>query len=424
MTNKARIYEKDILGYPIQYIVKEGRQYFWLSQIGKHVFYKTNSVGSFISMYISNYVKENEKEKIIIEGGAKCWFVSAKGIKTVFENENKLDEALKKKVLAALNYRDESNDKAKMIWVSIEKIFPNPLNPRRNARDGIEDMKLVLKQQGWREPLTVHQKGDIYVLESGHRRLQAAKELDIKEVPIFINENKTTDEKQMIKDLVMHQAARKDWSTYEWAKVIYETWVYLNKPTFKELEGLLAGYYEVSSIGNYIAIFETYDKEEIEHKIENRTYSVSALAQLSHWLRKFEQHKPEMCNKLGKDFVKNLMLQKLENRYMTSKDLQGDLFVAESTDKQMKEFLTTKHYTLSEAQESIGVRKTKGSNSNWQSGIQKINNMLTVVETMNPRTITQAERLDDWMARLMKVCKDKRKQCRDYIAKKESEDKI
>ena len=65
---------------------------------------------------------------------------------------------------------------ARVIQVEVEKIEPNPYQPRRTF-DDIDSLAQSIKQNGLLQPLTVRRTDDGYQLVAGERRLRAAKML-------------------------------------------------------------------------------------------------------------------------------------------------------------------------------------------------------------------------------------------------------
>mgnify|MGYP003308801396 CR=1 FL=1 len=71
---------------------------------------------------------------------------------------------------------------ARVIQVEVEKIEPNPYQPRRTF-DDIDSLAQSIKQNGLLQPLTVRRTDDGYQLVAGERRLRAAKMLGMEFVP-------------------------------------------------------------------------------------------------------------------------------------------------------------------------------------------------------------------------------------------------
>ncbi len=90
-----------------------------------------------------------------------------------------------------------------VFWVSVDKIDPNPYQPRNSFDDSkLEDLSKSIKRYGVLQPLVVTRKenidefGDIstrYELIAGERRLRASKLAGISEVPVVIREGEETD---------------------------------------------------------------------------------------------------------------------------------------------------------------------------------------------------------------------------------------
>jgi len=66
--------------------------------------------------------------------------------------------------------------------VSVKELKPNPLNRNSHPKDQIERLAKILEYQGWRYPIKVSKRSGL--ITSGHGRLEAAKLLKWKEVPV------------------------------------------------------------------------------------------------------------------------------------------------------------------------------------------------------------------------------------------------
>lgn len=78
----------------------------------------------------------------------------------------------------------------KVVKVPIEKIFPNPYQPRKNFDDtALEELSDSIAQYGVLQPLLVTPAdGGRYLLIAGERRLRAARIAKLEEVPVIISE--------------------------------------------------------------------------------------------------------------------------------------------------------------------------------------------------------------------------------------------
>lgn len=69
--------------------------------------------------------------------------------------------------------------------VSLEKVQPNPDQPRTNFKpEEIEELANSIKKEGLLQPILVRKVGDHYQIIAGERRWQACKSLSMKEIPV------------------------------------------------------------------------------------------------------------------------------------------------------------------------------------------------------------------------------------------------
>jgi ParB/RepB/Spo0J family partition protein len=73
---------------------------------------------------------------------------------------------------------------AKFTWLPIDKIFPDPDNPRETVLD--RELVTSIKKYGILVPIEVWQSNSGYIISKGHRRWAAAKQIGLKEVPVLI----------------------------------------------------------------------------------------------------------------------------------------------------------------------------------------------------------------------------------------------
>lgn len=66
--------------------------------------------------------------------------------------------------------------------VSIAKVIPNPRNPNTHPDRQLEILSQIIKEQGWRQPITVSKRSGFIV--KGHGRYQAAIILNADKVPV------------------------------------------------------------------------------------------------------------------------------------------------------------------------------------------------------------------------------------------------
>lgn len=73
--------------------------------------------------------------------------------------------------------------------VSIDRIVPSPFQPRKEFdAEKMADLVRSVKAKGVIQPVLVRRKGDLYELMGGERRYRAAKEAQIKEIPVRVKD--------------------------------------------------------------------------------------------------------------------------------------------------------------------------------------------------------------------------------------------
>jgi ParB family chromosome partitioning protein len=77
----------------------------------------------------------------------------------------------------------------KVVFLPIEKVRPNPLQPRENFdAEGMEDLMHSIKEKGVIQPVLVRRKGEFFELIAGERRFRAVSSLSIPEIPAIIKD--------------------------------------------------------------------------------------------------------------------------------------------------------------------------------------------------------------------------------------------
>ncbi len=91
--------------------------------------------------------------------------------------------------LGALIPEIEKNEEAPTFQVEVDRISPNPLQPRRSFDDTkIEELAGSVREKGIIQPLLVRRSGDGYELIAGERRLRAAVKAGLTEVPVIVRQ--------------------------------------------------------------------------------------------------------------------------------------------------------------------------------------------------------------------------------------------
>jgi ParB family chromosome partitioning protein len=98
------------------------------------------------------------------------------------------------KGLGALISAAESAKEPPGLSVAIDKISANPFQPRRSFDEAkIAELAASIRDQGVIQPLLVRRNGDGYELVAGERRLRAAIQAGLKEVPVVLRDVSDND---------------------------------------------------------------------------------------------------------------------------------------------------------------------------------------------------------------------------------------
>jgi ParB family transcriptional regulator, chromosome partitioning protein len=105
-----------------------------------------------------------------------------------------------------------------VILVPVEKVFPNPRQPRNMLHpENLEELTLSVREHGVLQPLivTLGQAKGQYILIAGERRLQAARLAGLASVPVLVRE--ATDQ-QRLELAIIENVQRSDLSALEEAE--------------------------------------------------------------------------------------------------------------------------------------------------------------------------------------------------------------
>ena len=105
-----------------------------------------------------------------------------------------------------LSMDDQNKNEIQMI--SIEKIFPNPYQPRKDFNEeDIQELAESIENFGLLQPLTLRKKEEHYELIAGERRLRAAEAIDLNKVPCIVND---FNDEEMAEIALVENLQRKD----------------------------------------------------------------------------------------------------------------------------------------------------------------------------------------------------------------------
>lgn len=98
------------------------------------------------------------------------------------------------KGIGALIMDHQSEDSPdKIMRLKIDQVRPNPFQPREDFdTQSLEELMQSIREKGVIQPILVRRKGDAYELIAGERRLRAATQLNLAEIPAIVKD--VTDE--------------------------------------------------------------------------------------------------------------------------------------------------------------------------------------------------------------------------------------
>ena len=117
-----------------------------------------------------------------------------------------------------MNKQAKETRAKEIFYIEVGKIVPNPSQPRKIFTDeGIIRLSNSIRQYGIMQPLTVREFGEEYELISGERRLRAAKEAELVEVPCIILQASDSESAEMA---IIENLMRQDLNVFEQAEAI------------------------------------------------------------------------------------------------------------------------------------------------------------------------------------------------------------
>ena len=145
--------------------------------------------------------------------------------------------------------------------VAIDLIDPNPYQPRgKLAAAGVKELTESIKEVGILQPILVAQKEHRYLLVAGHRRLAAAKQAKMKEMPCIVRQLSEAD---LLRYSLIENLQREDLTPLEEAKSIQQLKETL-KLDYRSLANLIGK--SKSHIGHRLTLLDLPDdlKDAVE----------------------------------------------------------------------------------------------------------------------------------------------------------------
>ena len=114
------------------------------------------------------------------------------------------------------NRRDASEIDGEVLNVQIDKIYPNPNQPRKHfPKQEMNELSESIKEFGILQPIIVSISEDKYIIIAGERRWQASRQAGLTHIPVII---KSIDESRILKTSIIENIQRQDLSAIEEAK--------------------------------------------------------------------------------------------------------------------------------------------------------------------------------------------------------------
>ncbi|WP_277584987.1 ParB/RepB/Spo0J family partition protein [Psychrobacillus antarcticus] len=219
------------------------------------------------------------------------------------------------------------------------KIYPNPLNPRKDYTVESEKLQKIIEKRGWETAITCYKQAEKYIILSGHRRWFAATQMGAKSIPVYIVTPPVSIEEELDR-LSSAQRGKEDWTTYEWGKYIFdlasnsdENW------TIKELA------YKTDKgdkpVKEALKVFNYYPHSQIENKLQKNNLSITLLARIIDFINKIKIHHPAIVNELSEEMIRDNLLHKAEHKRISSTQLRSDKLLEVAPESVLKSFLRT-----------------------------------------------------------------------------------
>ncbi len=125
--------------------------------------------------------------------------------------------ALGRGLEALIPLPEEEKDSQPVVNIEIGRIKPNKYQPRQNFNPQMmQELKASIKEKGVIQPVLVHPVSEGYELIAGERRLRAARELGISQVPAIIRD--ITEEADLLEIALIENLQREDLNPIEEAR--------------------------------------------------------------------------------------------------------------------------------------------------------------------------------------------------------------
>lgn len=139
--------------------------------------------------------------------------------------------------------------------LAVEKIRPNPYQPRRDFDPAaLAELAESIKQQGVLQPLIVRADDDGYILIAGERRLRASRDAGLATVPCITRD---ASQQQMVEWAMIENIQRADLNPLERAKAYQE---YMDRFSLKQAEVAERLSQPRTTIANHLRILDLHEE--------------------------------------------------------------------------------------------------------------------------------------------------------------------
>ena len=205
-------------------------------------------------------------------------------------------------------------EEEKIVYISIDKILPNPDQPRRDfSEESLQELASSIKEKGILQPILVKKIGENYQVIAGERRFKAALKAGIEKIPAII---KDLDKKNALELSLIENIQREDLNPIETAlayKKLKDEFQYTQEEIAKRLgksrseiantlrllnlsreiqEGLLKNFITEGHARALLGLEENL-REKVYRKILERNLSVRMTEKIVRRLQKKKERKKE-----------------------------------------------------------------------------------------------------------------------------------
>lgn len=242
-------------------------------------------------------------------------------------------------ISALIPQQQEVTEQEKIIFLRLEQIKPNPLQPRQEINShNLEELVQSIKEKGIIQPILVRRSGDEYELIAGERRLRAAKVLNLKEIPALIKE---VDDEESLELALIENIQRQNLNPIEQAKA-YQYLINKFAITQERLAQIM-GKARVS-ITNILRLLKL--PQEVQEEIKRGRLSFAharALLEIEETTTQQELTREIIANSLSVNELENLIRQRRRRGLKRKKQAQvpGEPYLL-ALEEQMQQILGTK----------------------------------------------------------------------------------